>query len=347
MNLVVNPTQLSSLLAITIPAREPILIKGKPGVGKTDIVTAAALAANADIIVSHPAVSDPTDYKGLPHHAGEGRAEFLPFGDLDRLVHANKLTVNFIDDLGQAPNSVQAAVMQLILARQVNGTRISDDVVFVAATNSRSDRAGVQGLLEPVKSRFAAIVELATDLDGWTNWALDHDVKPELVAFLRLNPDCLHKFAPTQDIVNSPSPRTWANANRLLKLNLPGSIRLQALAGAVGEAEATMFVGFLEVFEKAPNPDDILMDPEGAPIPSDDEPSIMYAVATALGYRANVKNCGAVIRYAQRLYDAKKPEFATYLVRDAVRRDKGILTTPAFMKFATSEMAKAIFAAHS
>lgn len=52
---------------------------------------------------------------------------------------ATKLTACFIDDLGQATPAVQAAAMQLILALTLNGHRVSDQVVFVAATNRRTD----------------------------------------------------------------------------------------------------------------------------------------------------------------------------------------------------------------
>ena len=85
----------------------------------------------------------------------DGQAEFLPFGDLRALIQADKDTVFFLDDLGQAPPTVQAAAMQLILARRINGHHVSDSVTFIAATNRKQDKAGVSGILEPVKSRFA------------------------------------------------------------------------------------------------------------------------------------------------------------------------------------------------
>ncbi len=43
--------------------------------------------------------------------------------------------VCLLDDLGQAPPAVQAAAMQLLLARRVNGHAVSDHVTFLAATN--------------------------------------------------------------------------------------------------------------------------------------------------------------------------------------------------------------------
>src|SRR5271156_3640100 len=151
----VKPSQLLTLLSHTIPARMAGLICSGPGTGKSSIGEQACGEADADCIVMHPVVSDPTDFKGMPW-VGDGGATFLPFGDLQKLVNATKLTACFIDDLGQATPAVQAAAMQLILARTINGHRVSGQVVFIAATNRRTDRAGVSGILEPVKSRFDA-----------------------------------------------------------------------------------------------------------------------------------------------------------------------------------------------
>ena len=105
-----------------------------------------ATSLKHDLIITHPVVEDPTDYKGMPAVVqGDGgpTASFLPFGELNRMLSATVPTVVMMDDLGQAPPAVQAAVMQLILARQINGRRISDHVSFIAATNRREDRAEV------------------------------------------------------------------------------------------------------------------------------------------------------------------------------------------------------------
>lgn len=191
-----KPSQLSRLLTAAIPAGLPVLIKGAPGVGKSAIVEQAAAEVGADMILSHPAVSDPTDAKGLPWVGKDGEsATFLPFGELAQAIKADRPTVWFLDDLGQAPPAVQASYMQLLLARRVNGHKLPDCVTFVAATNRRTDRAGVSGILEPVKSRFAAIVELEADLDEWCKWAIAQELPPELIAFLRFQPHSLSSFS--------------------------------------------------------------------------------------------------------------------------------------------------------
>lgn len=335
----VYPKQLRNILSLTIGARLPVLITGAPGVGKSDIVSQAATEAGADVILSHPAVADPTDAKGLPWPATDGEhATFLPFGELAHAIAAEKPTVWFLDDLGQATPAVQASFMQLLLARRVNGHAIPDCVTFVAATNRRTDRAGVSGILEPVKSRFASILNLEPTLDDWCEWAYLNEVSPEVIAFLRFRPDLLTKFEPSADMANSPCPRTWANAAKLVKLKLPKEVELSTFAGAVGEGAAGEFVAFLRVFRDMPNPDVVLMNPDGSPIPK--ELNALYALTVALAARATPENFGAVARYATRLMENQKGEFGTLLVLDSIKREPKLENSPEITKLATGDLGK-------
>ncbi len=318
---------LKTLLATTIAAQLPVLIKGAPGIGKSDIVTQAAAAAGTKLIISHPVVSDPTDYKGLPA-AVDGKAEFLPFGDLRQLIEATEPTVFFLDDLGQAPAVVQAAAMQLLLARQVNGHKISEHVTFIAATNRREDRAGVTGILEPVKSRFATIVELQTDVEQWCSWAINNGMPVELVAFIRFRPTLLMDTEkPTNDIVNRPCPRTVAFVGKLLNVGIRS---LEALAGAAGQGFATEFIGFLTMWEMLPSIDGILLDPASADVPS--EPAALYAIATALAKMATKQNARKIITYADRM----PREFSVLTIRDMLKHCPTAANNQAFIKWAAA-----------
>lgn len=334
-----KPSELIALLAETIAARLPILITGAPGIGKSDIVTQAAANANADLILSHPAVADPTDVKGLPWII-DGHATFLPFGELSRALQADRPTVWFLDDLGQASPAVQASYMQLLLARRVNGHVLSDHVVFVAATNRRTDRAGVSGILEPVKSRFGAIVELEAHLDEWCSWAIDHDLAPELIAFLRFQPDLLCKFSASADLTNCPVPRTWSHVARLLQLRLSPAVQAAAIAGAVGEGAAVEFLAFLRLYRELPNVDQILIDPDSVAVPT--APATLYALSGALAHRTTEQNFGRIARYADRMLQAGQGEFSVLLVRDAMKRTPAIVHTQAYVRLCTGDMGQLI-----
>lgn len=56
---------LTQFLSFAIANRLPVLIKGKPGIGKSDIVEQSCKTAGAKLIISHPVVSDPTDFIGI------------------------------------------------------------------------------------------------------------------------------------------------------------------------------------------------------------------------------------------------------------------------------------------
>lgn len=325
----VKPSQLRELLAKTIKARLPVLITGKPGIGKTDSVEAACDEAKAECVTSFPVVNDPTDYKGLPWVV-DGNATFLPFGDLQKLITTKKPLVYFLDDLGQATPAVQAAAMQLILARRVNGQRISDLVTFVAATNGRGHRAGVSGILEPVKSRFVTIVEMVTDVNEWCMWAAAHNVAPEVIAFIRLVPQALSEFAPTADMTNSPSPRTWHSVSRTHALGLSRGLQLPTFCGAVGPGRGAEFTAFLRVFADMVSPDVVLTNPTTAPIPA--EVSTLWALTTALAQRVQATSMQRYATYLERLIKSGKADFAALSMKSAIARDAKLANTAGYIQ---------------
>lgn len=284
------------------------------------------------MILSHPVVSDPTDYKGLPFASKDGEtANFLPFGELNRLINAKKPTVFFLDDLGQAPVSVQAAVMQLILARRINGHKVSDQVTFFAATNRKSDMAGVAGLLEPVKSRFASIIELEIDVDNWVQWGIQKGNMPtELMAFARFKPELLEKgFVPSKEIKNSPCPRTFASVGRLQVAGLPADMEYEAFMGAAGEGFATEYCAFLKMYRNLPDLNEIVKNPKGIAIPT--APDVKYAMGSALAAKMDDKNIAAIMVYLERM----PGEVQVTCMKEMKLRSPQLMQTKTFIEWAT------------
>ncbi len=324
-----KPKSLEKYLQYAIPNNYPVLIKGKPGIGKSDIVEGAARQAGADLIISHPVVSDPTDYKGLPFPSKDGvSADFLPYGDLQKIIKAKKKTVYFLDDLGQAPASVQAACMQLLLARRINGHIVSNHVTFVAATNRREDKAAVSGILEPVKSRFKTIIDLEVDLEDWVKWAITHNMPVELIAFIRFKPSMLTDSLPSKDIVNTPSPRTVANVGEQQANNLPEEFYTEVFAGAAGAAFASEYKTFLEMYKQLPTIESIIADPTGAKVSNN--PSIIYAITGGLSRKMAESNIDPIVKYLNRL----QPEFSVACMTDATTRSPKVCETKSYIDWA-------------
>lgn len=330
----VTPSQLFTILVAAIKARLNALVIGGPGVGKSQIIVQAAAAADADHMISNPPVEDPTVPGGLPwFDKGADHATFKPFGNLYRAMKATKLLAWILEELGQAPAAMQAAYMHLLLAKEVNGNKLPDVVTFIATSNRRTDRAGVSGILEPVKSRFAFIVELVPTLADWATWFVPQPFyNPEILAFLRFREgdNLLNKFEPSADLVNSPTPRTWAQAAQALLLGLPKAEEAAVLAGAIGEGTAGEFLAFRTMFRELPSIQDCITHPTTAPVP--ENLSARYAVVTGLAALATPDNWSKVDKYLARLHEAGAGDFAALTVKDAARRLPELQTEPAFIR---------------
>jgi hypothetical protein len=322
-----NATNLAKLLHVFLPKQMPVMITGAPGIGKSEIVEDVTEKLGYDLIISHPVVSDPTDYKGLPFMNDKGEADFVPFSDLKKIMTATRPTVFFFDDLGHAPSSVQAATMQLVLAREINGKRISDHVSFISATNRAKDKAGVSGILEPLKSRFA-IYELEANVESWIEWALKKDwIDTALISAVKMFPDWIIDWKPSKHIENSPCPRNLVEVAKMMNMNLPDSLQHTAFAGRMGSAESTRLCAFLQLIKDLPDLNEIEYKPLTATVPNN--PSSQYALVGALVNRANTKNIGALTTYMDRV----GVEYSTLFMKFIVSRKEELCNTTAFTKW--------------
>jgi hypothetical protein len=324
--------ELKTLLGFTLENNFPVLIKGAPGIGKSDIVEQVCKEKGWKLVISHPVVADPTDYKGLPFaskdKSGIDVAHFLPFGELIQLIETKEPLVYFLDDLGQATPAVQSAVMQLLLARRINGHRISSLVRFIAATNRREDKANVSGILEPVKSRFASIVELEVKTDDWIAWAAENSMPFELISFIQFRPELLNNFNPTRDIENSPCPRTVAYVGKMWNAGIPSGMQFEVIKGAAGKEFASEFTAFIKVYMTLPTINEILRDPINARLP--ENISGRYAITGAIADSMSEENIKSFMIYLERMDN----ELVVACLKMACIKSPEICSTMAFMKWA-------------
>lgn len=336
----VTPSELAEIGKIFIKNNFPLLVTGKPGQGKSAIIEQTCLNADVDLITDNLVTADPTDEKGMPAIVdgvdGEKSAVWIPFGTLLKLIHADRPTVHFADDLGHSSKMVQAAYMQIVHARKINDYKISKHVTFLAATNRKKDKAGVQSIITPLLDRYVTIVELINSMKDWVAWALKEDLAYEVISYVRYRPMVLDEFEPTPDMSQTPTPRGMHNISRMLKANMPQELQLRLFAGTIGKARATEFVGFLRIFQDLPDPDAVLMDPKNAKIPT--KPGHLYALCGALSARATEHTIERLIEYAVRLETDQNAgkEFSILVVKDAVTKNENLCNTIAFTKWASN-----------
>jgi hypothetical protein len=339
-----NQEQLSTYMHWVLENLKNLLIVGRPGIGKTDIVKQACHALGYKLIIAHPVTHNPTHYSGLgwvfTTDDGTPRAEFVPYGFLRELITTtNERLVMFFDDVGQATTATQAAMMQLFLERSLNTQKISDSVSFIAATNRREDKAAVGGILEPLKSRFdAGILHLQPELDPWCKWAMLHRMPVQSIAYARFRPEVITDWEASADLVNSINPRTLAFVGEAINDRLPEDMWNLAFSGMIGVGRTAEFLTFYQYCKQIPNPDAIILNPRTEVIP--ERPEIQYALTAALANKSKESNFDAIVSYFDRWFEGEnfkdgvpRSEFVLAYFKDAIVRNPGLKNTQAYVNW--------------
>ena len=318
----------ASLLKETIkslfPIQRTICIEGSPGGGKTTIVQQAAEELGVPCIERHMPTMLVEDFGILFPETGSDTLHYKLPEWFPVKGKAPERGILLFDDRNQAGPDLQKVLANICQARNLHGVSMPDGWQVVSTGNRQSDRAGANRVLSHLRNRETAY-ELETHLDDWTVWAIDNNVKSEVVSFIRFRPNLLHDFDPQRD--QNATPRAWVEGVSDVLGTVPAEAEFESFKGAVGEGAAAEFVGFVRIFRKLPNPDAILLNPTTSDVPSD--PATLYALSGALAQRATEGNFERVCTYSERM----PPEFSVLTVSYAARRNPDLANTQAFTKW--------------
>lgn len=292
-----KPSQLIPFIELALKNNRPIIITGEPGVGKSDTVSKAIENVGYDSHVRQAVCLEPIHFTGFPclekdaKNPEKSHARYVPFGDTKIMMEATKPTVFFYDDIGQGSQSVQKAMMSLLLLREVNGQKISEHVRFIAATNRKGDGAGVGKIIQPFISRQKAIVPFTLSVDDWIAWAHKNNVPPMVIAFIHFRgKTLLHNFDPNKvdetgnDMIQQPCPRTVTNFGEWLNLGLSIRKDREVFVGTIGEEFVREYECFVDVFDKLGDMPKRICEGKDVDCPSD--PATLYALSSCLAQRA-------------------------------------------------------------
>ena len=318
-------TLLKSTLSALIPAGRSVAIEGAPGGGKTTIVHEVAEGLGLPIIERHMPTMLVEDF-GIPYPTDNGFEYKLPdWFPVKGKPGTENGGVLLFDDRNQANADLQKVLANIQQARTLHGKPLADGWTVISTGNRQSDRAGANRVLSHLRNR-ETMLEFETHLDDSTSWMIDHNVAPEVIAFIRFRPHLLHDFDPQRD-VNS-TPRSWVEGVSAVLGKVPAEAEYECFKGAVGEGAAAEFVGFMRIFRKLPNPDAILMNPDTADVPTD--PATLYALSGAIAERATEGNMERVVTYTSRM----PAEFSVLSISYATRKKPELANTQAFTNWA-------------
>ena len=319
--ILVNHKELEDIIKQCYQVKQPLMIWGAPGIGKSYTVRKIAKEIAREMnrefvewnkirdkymIIRNPSKYfvlidirlsqyDPSDLKGLPKSV-DGGIEWKPPMWLYAMSLPGSAGIIFLDELPNAPRSVQFAAYQLVLDRAVGEVTLADDVYVIAAGNRLED-APIEEMPRPLQNRFTHVELKVPDVDEWIEWASENNIDIRIMSFLKVRPSLLYK-PPKEDVMEKawPTPRSWEFASRLIN-GIPDEkedLIYKLVASAVGTGVATEFIGFLRLRMKIKNVDDILEGRVEPPM----EPDQIVAMISIVVEKAR-KDVNIVEKYAK------------------------------------------------
>ena len=304
-------------------------ILGAPGGGKSACAREVINELGIDNVVEFTAsLRDPVDVLGTPNNTGE-YTRWTPPQEFYQLRQGVGKAALILEELSDAPVPMQNALCGIIYDRRAGNLPLSDELFIVATGNRTEDKSGANRITSKLANRTRRF-DFVENVDDWTNWALDNDIDPVLIQFIRFRPGLLSDFDPNR--FANPTPRAWERVN-LIPSSLDSALFFDNVAGEVGEGAAAEYTGFKRIYDALPNIDALLLDPKNADVP--DDPAVLYAITGALARKATKDNFDRVATYINRL----SPEFGVMTVKDAMKLTPAIRTTRSFIEWGAKNSA--------
>ena len=241
--------------------KKPVLIRGRHGVGKSEVVYQFAENVNLPVVERRASQMTEGDLVGLPKTDGDVTSFCPP--DWFKTA-CDGAVVLFLDEVDRATIEVRQGIFELTDSRKLNGHRLHPDTLIFAAINGGEHGQQYQvGEMDPAELDRWTVFDVEPTIEDWLTWANER-VDKTVWDFINTNRAHLeHKddFEPNKVY---PSRRSWERLDQCLAgagLHGEPSPTLFNLSSAfVGFEAAVAFNDFVQNYDRQVGIKDILVD---------------------------------------------------------------------------------------
>lgn len=220
-------------------------IQGRPGIGKSDIITGIGKKLGLYTKVAYMATMLTEQITGLPviqiEENGNKRTvdwsipELLNFG-------GHEEGILFVDDIHLADEDVQKYLFQLLIYKSIHEHTLPKGIRIILAGNGEEDFAGANPMLSPVQNRVFTI-NAEVDFDAWFKWAAEKRIHPTILSFLSGGGRQNYLLDEPQMGTPFSTPRSWSN----LSEKITSLINLKAIKNGTDDAKSDNIVRLKEI----------------------------------------------------------------------------------------------------
>jgi len=295
-------------------------LMGEPGVGKTSMFkNIVKRTGYRGIYIDAPNIELGELGVPIPNHETK-TTRMYPNEQWG--FHLDEPLVIFIDEFTKAHQAVKNMLHPMLNEpRQIMGIPLHKNTIVVTAGNYSGDGVG-DVMMSHSRNRISVLnvkkphagfnPDGSIDADSWGAWAIDNDIAPEILAWVKETPHCLasyldpaqsgnkYIFNPKEAQKSFVSPRSLARASNILKARAGISVNttICALEGTIGAAAARDLMAYVEVADSLPKWEDIVKNPATANVPS--SPAALCLLAFSAVQRVDRETIGKFFEYLKR-----------------------------------------------
>ena len=230
----------SQIAPHVLAVRKPVLIRGRHGVGKSEIVYQIAEALGLPVVERRASQMTEGDLLGLPTTDGNVTSwcppEFLA-------TACNRAVILFLDEVDRAVTEVRQGLFELTDSRKIAGQTLHPGTLIIAAVNGGEHGAQYQvGEMDPAELDRWTVFDVEPTVEDWLAWASDN-VSTSVWDFINQNRSHLEHDGEFEPNKVYPSRRSWKRfSDCLVKAGLTEDVK--GSSGPVVFHLASSFVGF-------------------------------------------------------------------------------------------------------
>lgn len=320
-------TDISKTIATAHRIQRPLLVWGAPGVGKSSLYHQYAKEMELPLLDWRLTMMDPVDMRGTPKQE-KNTTVWVPPAELPREGKG----IILLDELPQARADTKNVAAMLVLERRIGEYRVPPGWWICAAGNRMSDAAGTSPMPTHLNNRFWH-VNFELSVEDWLAWAEEADIDYRVYAYIKYRPAALLDFDPRSKDPAFATPRSNELLSDIVKdldatgtmMDMEPAVLAESFAGAVGAGRGNEFAGFLRAMDSLVQIETVFASPDSAPLP--DDPSVCYALMTALAVAAKRDTLGAAAIYVTRL----PREFAMLFMHAVEKRNVSLVKSKAYI----------------
>jgi len=220
--------------------RKPVLIRGRHGVGKSEVVYQIAAGINMPVVERRASQMTEGDLVGLPSTDGNTTSFNPP--DWFKTACDNPVVL-FLDEVDRATIEVRQGIFELTDSRKLNGHVLHKDTLIFAAVNGGEHGDQYQvGEMDPAELDRWTVFDVEPTVEDWLAWAKER-VSTPVWDFINQNHKHLEHSGDFEPNKVYPSRRSWARLDECMQM--AGLLQdPQESAGPAFFNLASGFIGF-------------------------------------------------------------------------------------------------------